>query len=169
MPTTQYRIYCKTEGKWITTTGTPALTCPTNSSHSVDKKSMQDLGKISTLDNSYIISVYPFLYSVNAAATYTATCRFIYFGSSSTSIVKIEAVAYKDPTATTFDIKVINLTNSLTIAEVLAQTASTSAIIDLGTIANIPTTKTMLEVQVRRNGTGTTLKAYITNLVLYCI
>lgn len=90
--------------------------------------------------------------SVNSS-TYSTVSSFIYAGSSSIfSPSQIKAVLSGTNAPTTGAIRIQDLTNNLTIAEVTgANPGTTSVIIDLGLVSNLPSTEAIFEVQVLKS------------------
>lgn len=140
---------------------------------SVDKIEGKDVGDLSAIANNQILrwdttagEFQPFTLSgaanvmqVNcvieesSGTSYETTQKFIYDGSDSWgSISKIEALAWTENAAKPGDIRILDVTNSLVIAELLDFANETEDILDLGTISNVPTGSAVFHVQLRRPG-----------------
>lgn len=80
-------------------------------------------------------------------SSYTVVYRFSYPGSTAAGTIQtVTAIAYQLGTST-YSIRVQDITNGTTIAEATGQTNNTPAIIDLGTISNVPTGAAVFELQ----------------------
>jgi hypothetical protein len=87
-----------------------------------------------------------------SSVTYTIVASFVYGGSTAVGTpTYMKAILHTS--ATSGDIKIYDVTNGNTIVE-KNFTNTTKAIIDLGTLSNIPTGESIFEVQVKRTGGG---------------
>ncbi len=85
---------------------------------------------------------------------YTVVATFIFAGTTSIgSPTSIKAICETDAT-TSADIRIQDVTNVQTIAELTGWTDASPAIKDLGTISNLPSGEAIWEVQIFRTGTG---------------
>lgn len=92
---------------------------------------------------------------------------FKYQGSDNVgNIDYIEVVAYKDALPTSYDVRIYDSTNGTVLAESTGLTNTDEQIIDLGTISNIPSGPSLLEVQVKQSG-GTTKNVYLEQVLIY--
>lgn len=91
----------------------------------------------------------------SSSASYEAVAYVMFPGSDvfgTISSIKTQAI---NNTSTLFNVKIYDVTNSQTIAE-LTGSANTDggAFVDMGTISNIPTGPAVFEVEVSRTGGG---------------
>jgi len=100
--------------------------------------------------------------------TYRSMSKIIYYGSNSIGeITTIEVVAYMQSGVDSFDIRVVDRKNgSNVIAEKTGLTNTDDEIIDLGTISNLPTDKTRLEVQIRKNDSSSSTNVYLDTILI---
>jgi hypothetical protein len=101
---------------------------------------------------------------------YVTMSKIIYYGAESIGEIQtIEVIAYMESNATSFDIKIVDKKNSSNvIAEKTGLTNTIDEIIDMGTISNLPSKKSRLEIQIRKNGSNKSAKVYLdTVLVKY--
>lgn len=94
---------------------------------------------------------YGFTQVTTKNATYTFATRFIYMGSTTTGIPTTALVIGGVDSTATMSIRIFDITNSLTIAEVTDVTVITPSIINLGTISNIPTGQAIFELQILKS------------------
>lgn len=64
----------------------------------------------------------------------------------------IHIVGKKDSNPTSYDVKIVDLTNTQIIAEITGVTNTAFAIVDLGTISNVSATEAQWRLEARRNG-----------------
>lgn len=67
----------------------------------------------------------------------------------------ITAVAFMNGALTSYDLRIQDITNGQTIAQMLGLTNTVVAIVDLGTMSSLPAGGAVWEVQGQRTGTGT--------------
>lgn len=72
-------------------------------------------------------------------------------------IIEIVAIVYDATAATTYDLRLYDATNGLVIAEVTGQHNTSEAMVNLGTIANLPAGGAIFEVQARVSATTNTV------------
>lgn len=91
------------------------------------------------------------------SSSYIATVSFIFPGTTSRGIPQtIKTIASNSKADTSGNVKVFDVTNAATIAEKTAISGETKAIVDLGTLSNLPSGEAVFELQFKRNaGTGT--------------
>jgi len=78
-------------------------------------------------------------------------------------LFKIEVISFMDTAATSYDIKILDVDNQNIIAN--ANFTNTSeAMMDLGTLTNVPDGNTQLDILVRKNGGGISDYAYVTSI-----
>ena len=101
--------------------------------------------------------------------TYSRLITFKYDGSDNIGDIDyVEIICWKDSNVTSYDIRLVNRQNSDVIAEATGLTNNTLDINDLGTISNIPTESTILELQGRRvGGSGNNKNVYIESANIY--
>lgn len=106
-------------------------------------------------------------FNTNIGSSYqTAIPRFVYGGTDTElSIQKIEAIVYLQQANVTMSVRVFDLTNANTIAEVSNIGLTTPSIVDLGTISNLPTTEAIFEVQILRDNNPSRI-VYIDSLTM---
>ena len=125
---------------------------------------------VATWDNN-VISKYDKIVgiplSANAGINNTTYQRYgIYGYDGSTTIGKIQKITiigYKDTNVTNYSVKIFDLTNSLTIAEVTFTNTSEN-IVNMGTLSNIPDNPAIIEIQVKKTGGTTLQKAYVSSV-----
>jgi hypothetical protein len=101
-------------------------------------------------------------------SSYKTLSRVIFLGTSKVgSILQIEGIAYMDSAVTSYDCRVIDRTHgSAVIAEVTGLSNETDAIIDFGTISNLPETKSALDIQIKKTGGGGSAKVYLDSILI---
>lgn len=89
-------------------------------------------------------------------AAYVTVGYYLYAGSTTKNISKIEIGSQRNNTTNTYDLRVIDITNANIIAEAnaLNSGAGVEVVNDLGAISNLPTTPTVLEIQAKRDNTN---------------
>ena len=96
--------------------------------------------------------------------------RYGVYGYSGTNLTlsfkKISIVAYMDNTVTDYSVRIFNMTNSNIIAEATF-TNTTEQILDMGSLSNIPSNPSILEIHLKRNGGNNNSKAYATQVIFY--
>lgn len=99
--------------------------------------------------------------------SYKRACTFIYEGSDYiNSIVKIGAIAYKSSTIDSYTILVEDKTHNTVIAE-STFTNEDELMVDLTPITNIPTTRSKIEVFIKKTGGSKSQKAYVESVTFY--
>ena len=94
--------------------------------------------------------------SANTASFTTMGMAFIYDGTNNMeAIVAAKVIASKAAPGTDYDLRLQDVTNGQTIATVIDQTNTVDAIVDLGTISNLPTGPAMFEWQGLATGAAT--------------
>lgn len=138
---------------------------------SVDKIEGKDVGDLTAIADKQVLrweagagQFQPFTLA-GAANSMQVTCRvnegsstsyetiqkFIFAGSILWGGIElIEALAWTEDAGKPGDIRILDVSNSLVIAELLDFTNETQAVLNLGTISNIPTAPAIFEVQLRR-------------------
>lgn len=101
--------------------------------------------------------------------TYVREDLFVYEGSNiSGELKKIVAFGYKDSGVTNFSIKIYDKTNNLIIAE-NTFTDSSENFLDITPLSNIPTTRSLIEILIKKTGGTISDYAHIENISLYFI
>lgn len=65
---------------------------------------------------------------------------------------KIKAVGFKDGSPTSWDFRILDITNATTIVEKTGNTGTVAEIVDAGALSNLPAAEAMFEVQMKRTG-----------------
>jgi len=102
--------------------------------------------------------------------SYTTVGRIVYLGSKIIgNIIEVDAIMYMDSGVDSYDIRFVDKTNSsVIIAEKSGITNTEDAIIEITEISNLPSDKSRLDIQVRKNGgTGNTYVYLDSVLVKY--
>lgn len=103
-----------------------------------------------------------------SSKAYARMSIFKYYGSNNTApIVAIETISCMSDTVTSYDIRILDKTNGLVIAEKTGLTHTDDAVDDLGTISNLPTDSALFEVQMKRNGGNGNPKVFLENIIIY--
>lgn len=126
-----------------------------NETVTLDAQAAADEGKLKEIgfhDNSQPdVSV--------SSSTYKIIASFVYGGSTLVGVPTfMKAILHT--TATSGDIKIFDVSNGNSIAE-KNFTNTTKAIVDLGTLSNIPAAEAIFEVQMKRTGGGNAYLAAI--------
>lgn len=94
--------------------------------------------------------------------------QFKYGGATHVGTINyLSVISYKDPEITSYNIRIYDSTNNLTLAEKTGITNDEPLEIDLGTVANIPNSSVLLEVHAQRVGGTSTSKVYIEQVIIY--
>jgi len=97
-------------------------------------------------------------YKDTASASWETMARFRYTGSDAVgAITVIYAIAHKVSGGGTGELQIYDSTNLNVIATLTGIANVVPAILDMGTLSNIPAEQAMLEIRGRRVGGGTTL------------
>lgn len=96
--------------------------------------------------------------------TYSRISDYVFPGlTGNRPPLSFEVSAFMDATAISYDIRIYDFTNAVVIAEKTGNTNETKAIIDLGTISNLPAAAAIFEIQIAvGNGAGS---CYLTGMV----
>jgi hypothetical protein len=106
-------------------------------------------------------------YIVAENDNYTKMAEFPYQGSNVTGAPSaIKIIASKSSNATDFSIRIDNGDNGDVICEVTGQTNDQMAIINMGTISNVPTTEAILEIYGKKTGSGAGKKGMLSSLLI---
>jgi hypothetical protein len=93
---------------------------------------------------------------------------FKYGGASHVGPINyVSVIAYKDSEITSYNIRIYDSTNNLTIAEKTGLTNNEAEEIDLGTVTNVPSESVLLEVHAQRVGGTKTSKVYVEQVIVY--
>jgi hypothetical protein len=91
------------------------------------------------------------LQSLTSSASYTSFAQLIFRGTATLgNPTAIKLVAWVSANA--YDVRVVDITNALTIAEKIGSTNTASAIINLGTLSNLSSGEAIWDLQARVTG-----------------
>lgn len=125
----------------------------------------QSLGGAATVANIQQLAVNQLAFVFST--TYQRVFSFIFGGTNDWGILD-QALALtrqsQDGGGRSHDIRIQDVTNATTIAEVLGRTGAVTTIHDLGTISNLPAAQAVFELQIRRNGPSFTLDFFTLSL-----
>lgn len=100
-------------------------------------------------------------------ATYTTAGTFIFGGTTALGTPSaIKAIGHIDPNATSWDFRVIDITNATTIVEKTGNTGTVSEIANAGALSNLPAGEAMFEVQLKRAGGVAVDEAHLDSLTV---
>lgn len=109
---------------------------------------------------NFVISGQSAPYFDTNSTSYQEACAFIFPGTTAIGTpTKIQAIFYRiSGAAGTGEIRILDVTNSLVIAELTGVNTGSGVetIQDLGVISNLPAAEAIFEVQIRRQGGGST-------------
>jgi len=93
---------------------------------------------------------------INASSgTYQTVAKFLYAGTDITGIpTKIKVLSRTSNGSGNYSVKIFDVTNSMDIAEITAQTNDVFATVDLGTLSNLPAAEAEFEIQMLRGSPG---------------
>lgn len=111
------------------------------------------------LPNNYFKSSATSENSTNTS-TYITIMSLTVLGESVNQIKNIKVLSYLTGSTVSYDVRIFDSTNSLTIAEKNFSN-STSTINDMGTLLNLPLGEAILEVQVKKNGGNNNSYAFL--------
>jgi hypothetical protein len=101
-------------------------------------------------------------------SSYERVIAFTYAGSAELgAITEFCIIAYKDAAPTNYQVRCVNLSAASVVLFEGTFTNTTEGIQTITSISNVPTTKSLLEIQVRRVGGGSTTKVYLSGLTVY--
>ena len=101
-------------------------------------------------------------------STWFIAGSFKYGGSNTIGTIDyFELSSYMDSGITSYDVRIINQLNGEILAQKTANTNTSSIYIDLGTISNVPTSSTTLELQVKKTGGNNNHRVELGELVIY--
>lgn len=102
------------------------------------------------------------------AMNYSRMIRFAYPGSDSCGIINyVEVLSRMDVGVTSYDVRLVDKLNNTVMAEATGLTNTTDSANDLGTISNIPTNRTILEIHVKHNGASGNAFVFVDNAIIY--
>ena len=157
----KYRIYCITEENWKSNySDTPLTVCPTNNEHTINPDSVQELD-ISLM----IIRHIPTIKNVNSS-NYIRIGRFE-FDPNSHPIRMARSMCYISGGLTSMDIELNNTTDNVELLNTNVTNTDEEISVDLGTLSNIPTSKCIIEVNVKCNGVTANTSASIFEVLIY--
>lgn len=94
------------------------------------------------------------------STSYAAILSITILGENVSAVSSIKVLSKLDGNATSYDIRVYDVTNNNVIGTVNATNANTS-IVNIGTLSNLPATEAIFEIQARKNGGNNNSYAYI--------
>lgn len=100
---------------------------------------------------------------------YTAVCSFSYKGSATAPLASVHVAARvnSENSAHTFDLRLVDTSNNdALLAEVTGLTGIDAELRDMGTLSNVPSGAALLELHVRRSGTGSNDTVQVTAVQL---
>ena len=101
-------------------------------------------------------------------SSYSRVIRFNYPGSDNAGLIDyVEVISSMDSNVTSYNIRLYDKTNDMVMAELTGLTNTADVANDLGTITNIPTSKAILEIHVKKNGGRGNSKVYVDNATIY--
>ena len=134
-----------------------------------DQTTLNDI--IDNHDESSIVrrekffSVNPWIYRTKNNK-YTSLASFSYGGSFHVGPINyIDIVARRTNSSITYDLRVVDTLNSNVLCEQTELDNNEFAVIDMGTISNMPNDPTILDVQVKRSGSNKFV--YLSQIVIY--
>lgn len=107
----------------------------------------------------------PYFNTTNIA--YTTVGAFLFGGTTALNTPsKIKAIGFKDAGPTSWDVRVLDITNTTTIATKTGNTGTAPEIVDLGTLTSLPAAEAIFEVQIKRAGGLPADFVYIHNVTI---
>ncbi|MHA2062821.1 MAG: hypothetical protein ACXABY_00330 [Candidatus Thorarchaeota archaeon] len=159
-----YRVWCTTDEKWEYTSflleddGAPTV-CPENPAHGIDtNKTSIELERGLDTQDSFPMgdTLSPWVVSQNSS--WKDARLILYPGSIVKDVFRFRAILSTDHNTVEASVRIYDITNSQTIAEVNNVTfaeADIHYIVDLGNVSNVPEEQAIWTIQVRRDaGTG---------------
>lgn len=93
----------------------------------------------------------PYFSTTNAA--YTTVAIFPFGGTTALGTPSaIKAIGFKDANPTSWDLRVLDITNTTTIAEATGNTGTAPQLVSAGALSNLPAGEAMFEFQIKRAG-----------------
>jgi 7-cyano-7-deazaguanine synthase in queuosine biosynthesis len=114
----------------------------------------------------YVIT--PIRNTITVKNAWTLAAYFKYGGSSIIGTINyFEISSYMEGTITSYDARVVNKSTGEVLAAKTGMTNVSSAIYDMGTVSNVPTTETTLELQIKKNAGANGDYVTIDSLIIY--
>jgi hypothetical protein len=135
---------------------------PTVSGHAATKQYVDnELSTVSGANGN--VQAYSFSEGIiGSANTYSTEARLIWSGSDKVGVpVSISALL---STSNTGYIRIYDVTNALTVAELVAFTGTTPTIRDLGALTNVSSAPAVWEIQLRKSGGGANTTCFGLNI-----
>jgi hypothetical protein len=105
-------------------------------------------------------------YCNTTSSTYSTVRRFNFRGTNTTgSPSSIRAVAYVNNASNNAQIRIQDITNSTTICQSAIFKNTTSAIIDLGVISNLPPNEAIFDIQIKTSSSS--YSTYLQSVNIY--
>ena len=162
-----YRVFCIEENQDITIwTRTKPTQCPNiHNDRTID----QNRTVILSHTNPDFFKIYPEFTKLNKK-NYSVISKFEYAGSNNIgSIQMIEIMSHTENSNTSYDLRIYNPNASTLSEEILVEKTNLnneeSQIIDLGEINNVPSEKSILEIQCKNNSGNKNI--IISEIIIY--
>lgn len=159
----RWRIYCQESGdigwkyEW---SEDPITECPNNATHSVNANSVQ---KVSVSTELMRIPI-----RVNGSNSKTTRLINFQYSPSQNGVIRLaKAIIYKTGVVSSITITITDTTHRTELARAIVTNTIEENIISLGVLNNVPTTTSILEVNMIVTGGNDNSKAYVDELVLY--
>lgn len=113
-------------------------------------------------------SITPTRDSINNQS-YFRIADFQYAGSDVNGLInQIDIISYKDNNVTSYDIKIVDVTNATIIKEMTGFSNNSAELIEILPLSNIPTSQALIEIQAKRNGgKGNSKSIYFQSINVY--
>ena len=124
--------------------------------------------QITQLDysNYNVITLVPPTNTISIGGVYTKILSFHYMGTYTTGISNIKLLSYMDSGVTSYDVKIFDISNGYVISTANF-TNTSSQLNSMGTINHVPTSPATFDIYIKKNGSGSTTKIYITNILFF--
>ena len=96
--------------------------------------------------------------------TYTKIGQVVFPGGSE---MRIKGNGYKEGTATSYSVKIYDITHNTTLVEQTFTNTADDVIIDLGVCDNVPADASVIRAFAKRNGGASSERAFVTSLFIY--
>jgi hypothetical protein len=121
-------------------------------------------GNSGSLDHIFVIN--PRDYKVKAK-TYTIMATFIFPGSNQIGTIKnVNIISYMDSKVPSYSVRLFDTTNGVTIVENTGMTDTSQNIQTLGTVSNVPTGQSIIELQVKTDD-GSNKNIYVESISIH--
>lgn len=138
MSSRKYRIFCSTEGQFVTVwSNTPPTTCPTNGSHDVNPDSVDEVSIEETYHRTAVQS---------SNTGYVIAMQLLNQPSRPFQFVKV-ICSVQDGTAS---IRLYDVSNVQVLTESTPFSNVNPAVVELPAITYVPTEESIVEIQVKK-------------------